>query len=199
MKTIFVTCGATVPFPDLINSILSKNFIDCAVENGFTRIIAQIGNGYTETLVNQVAKLSMADDYMCHVMADELGCNSIASSFKFESNGLEFIAIEYSSKIEDLITIHGDLVISHGGTGSILDSLRLRKPLIVCVNDNLMDNHQQQIADKFENSGYIVSCTATPSSLTKSLTTIQGTTLKQFPTAHNVIFEQKLVDIAFSF
>ncbi|SMN20374.1 similar to Saccharomyces cerevisiae YGL047W ALG13 Catalytic component of UDP-GlcNAc transferase, required for the second step of dolichyl-linked oligosaccharide synthesis [Maudiozyma saulgeensis] len=198
MKTIFVTCGATVPFPDLINSVLSSEFIKCAVENGFTRIISQIGNGYTDVLAEQVTKLNTVGDYMCHITAEELGCKSIACSFKLESNGLQFIAIEYSSKIEELISKNADLVISHAGTGSILDSLRLSKPLIVCVNDNLMDNHQQQIADKFESLGYIISCRATPSSLINGLVSIQGTTLKQFPGSRNITFEYKLVETSYS-
>ena len=38
------------------------------------------------------------------------------------------------------------LVISHAGAGTIVEALRLRLPLLVVVNEALMDNHQLQLA-----------------------------------------------------
>lgn len=199
MKTIFVTCGATVPFPDLITSILDKKFIETTVKFGYNRLIAQIGNGYTETLLKHVSELDTIDNYRCPLNVEQLGCNDVACSFKLKNNNFEFIAIEYSSKIEDVISNYADLVISHAGTGSILDSLKLRKPLIVCVNDKLMDNHQQQIADKFEKLGYIVACKATLPSLIKGIDVIQTTCLEEFSTTRNINFEDLLIRTAYSF
>lgn len=40
------------------------------------------------------------------------------------------------------------LVISHAGSGSIFESLRLRRPLVVVPNPLLMDNHQVELAEK---------------------------------------------------
>ena len=40
------------------------------------------------------------------------------------------------------------LVISHAGAGSILEAMRLRLPLLVVVNEALMDNHQREVADE---------------------------------------------------
>lgn len=46
-----------------------------------------------------------------------------------------------------------DLVISHGGAGSITEALRLGKPLIVAVNTALMDNHQAELATALRDRG----------------------------------------------
>lgn len=198
MKTIFVTCGATVPFPDLITSILDENFIDIAIKFGYNRLIAQIGNGYTETLLKNVSKLDTTNGYICPLNAEQLGCSEVACSFKLKANDFEFIAIAYSSKIEDIIRNHASLVISHAGTGSILDALKLKKRLLVCVNDKLMDNHQQQIADKFEDLGYIVACKATSTSLIKGIEIIQTKILQEFSTTRNTKFENLLIKTAYS-
>lgn len=48
------------------------------------------------------------------------------------------------------------LIISHGGAGCILESLSLKKPLIVAVNENLMNNHQMELARQLANDGYLV-------------------------------------------
>ena len=40
------------------------------------------------------------------------------------------------------------LVVSHAGAGSILESMRLKLPLLVVVNEQLMDNHQREVADE---------------------------------------------------
>ena len=71
-----------------------------------------------------------------------------------------------------------DLVISHAGTtlrpdsdvlvrwankqagsGTILDVLRLKKPLVVVPNPSLLDNHQQELADALADLGHLKTCT----------------------------------------
>ena len=69
-----------------------------------------------------------------------------------------------------------DLVISHAGmsfdpvpwnlthdtrlgSGTILDVLRLGKPLIVVPNTTLLDDHQQQLASSLARMGHLVSST----------------------------------------
>lgn len=195
---IFVTCGATVPFPGLIDCIVDDNFITCAVESGYSRVIVQIGKGYTTELQRKFRKFDILDDYKCTLTAKSLGCDTIAASCRLKGCNLEYIAIEYSSKIEQIISTLSDIVISHAGTGSILDSLRLHKPLIVCVNDKLMDNHQEQIADKFEDLGYVLSCKPIPTDLINCVKMLPNSDLKPLPEPHNKNFEYAIVKTGFS-
>ncbi|KAG2571113.1 UDP-N-acetylglucosamine transferase subunit ALG13 homolog isoform X4 [Panicum virgatum] len=53
----------------------------------------------------------------------------------------------FSPSIADYIR-EASLVISHAGSGSIFETLRLGKPLIVVVNEGLMDNHQSELAEE---------------------------------------------------
>ena len=50
------------------------------------------------------------------------------------------------------------LVISHAGAGSIFEALALRVPLLVVVNETLMDNHQVELAKELERRGHLRWC-----------------------------------------
>ena len=47
------------------------------------------------------------------------------------------------------------LIISHAGSGSIIESLSRQKPLLVVVNDALMDNHQAELAGQLDADGHL--------------------------------------------
>lgn len=64
------------------------------------------------------------------------------------------------------------LVISHGGAGTIMEALTLRKPLIVVVNDALMDNHQTELAEALEARNYLIG--TTPQGLLETLQRSSG-------------------------
>lgn len=55
---------------------------------------------------------------------------------------------------------NSDLVISHGGAGSIMQALDHKKPLLVVINEDLMDNHQYELAEKLskEKRLYYTTC-----------------------------------------
>lgn len=196
MKTIFVTSGATVPFPQLVDLIITDVLLKELVELGFKRLIIQFGKGYDDQFVEKLETLDCRTAN-CSLSNTELGSSS-SKGFALEiaKYKIEIIGIEYSTKIQEIINL-SDLVISHAGTGSILDSIRSRKPLVVCVNDQLMDNHQQQIADRFEEKGYVWACKPILSELIECIRNSQNKILTEFPQAHNIIFEKELEKLAF--
>ncbi|NXM31612.1 ALG13 transferase, partial [Oxyruncus cristatus] len=81
------------------------------------------------------------------------------------------------SLAEDLRS--ADLVISHAGAGSCLETLEKGKPLIVVINDKLMNNHQLELAKRLQRDGYVLFCDC--STLVETLRLMDLSTLKPFP------------------
>ncbi|XP_025227782.1 putative bifunctional UDP-N-acetylglucosamine transferase and deubiquitinase ALG13 isoform X2 [Theropithecus gelada] len=52
-----------------------------------------------------------------------------------------------------------DLVISHAGAGSCLEALEKGKPLVVVINEKLMNNHQLELAKQLHKEGHLFYCT----------------------------------------
>ena len=85
---------------------------------------------------------------------------------------------EYKPSLEDDIS-SADLVISHAGAGTCLEVLEARKPLIVVVNEHLMDNHQVELAEKLGEAGHLEFCVC--STLIDTIENFDASKLKPFP------------------
>ncbi|XP_076047238.1 alg13 UDP-N-acetylglucosaminyltransferase subunit [Oratosquilla oratoria] len=79
--------------------------------------------------------------------------------------------------------VEADLVISHAGAGSCMEALSAGKPLIAVINDLLIDNHQQELAEKFYECGYSLMCT--PGTLQETLKEFDAHALIPYMEAHN--------------
>ena len=132
-KSLFVTVGST-KFEDLINTILTIEVLNVLKSQNFTNLTLQIGNG-------------VHDDVIPSLTGKE--------SVEFTVNDVKVKCYRYKSSIKEDMT-GADLVISHAGSGSVMESLEAGKKLIVVVNEGLMDNHQLELAEKMYNEGYLL-------------------------------------------
>lgn len=129
-KKVFVTVGTT-KFNELIKCLQSVDVLDELQHLGCERLLIQLGTG---------------DEI------DEKSIENIRQSHKIE-------VIFYRLKpniAEDIAS--ADLVISHAGAGSCIEVLNANKTLMVVVNEELMDNHQTELAEKLGNEGYLLYC-----------------------------------------
>ncbi|CEP63607.1 N-acetylglucosaminyldiphosphodolichol N-acetylglucosaminyltransferase catalytic subunit ALG13 LALA0_S08e06458g [Lachancea lanzarotensis] len=156
-RTMVVTCGATVPFPSLVQAVLDLDFLTTIRERwNFKKVVIQYGRGFGGEFEKRVKALGSASAHG----KEAIGKASRDLGVELEVHGrvaaVEICGFAFTTDIEGLLRVHADLVISHAGTGSILDALRLHKRLVVVANTGLMDNHQLQITDRLRSRGHLV-------------------------------------------
>jgi beta-1,4-N-acetylglucosaminyltransferase len=64
---------------------------------------------------------------------------------------------KYKPTILNIIQGAG-LVICHAGVGTVMETLKAKKSIIVVPNPSLMDNHQCELANTLAIQGYVVKC-----------------------------------------
>ena len=118
----------TTKFENLIKAIDDVKFYEMIIDNGFTKLIIQKGYG----------------EY-------------IPQNHKKYENKIKIQISEILNNFENIIK-SSELIISHAGAGIILESLKNKRKVIVCVNDELMDNHQIELATSLHEDGYLYFC-----------------------------------------
>lgn len=156
-RTCLVTVGST-KFDDLVSEVLSERILKLLSTLRVSRVILQMGS----SCLNEQA----------HVIADfseEEGSHTVL--------GITIEYYRYKPSLVDDIK-RADFVVGHAGAGTCMECLTNGKPLIVVVNDSLMDNHQMELAQKLADLGHLLYCT--PRSLDSALSDDSLFSLKPF-------------------
>ncbi|KAB2572185.1 Glycosyl transferase family 28 [Lasiodiplodia theobromae] len=141
-KVCFVTIGATATFDELVRACTQPDFLRALSQEGYTDLLVQYGKN------RKLWKEVIADKESL----DQHGVD--ISGFSFRENGLA--AQMQLAKGHPTDGSKEGVIVSHAGSGSILDALRLNVPLIVVPNPSLLDNHQQELAEVLEQQGYVI-------------------------------------------
>ncbi|KAG6881975.1 hypothetical protein C0992_013029 [Termitomyces sp. T32_za158] len=151
----FVTVGST-QFDALVQAILSPAVLSALRRKNYNQLIVQCGNSNFElaSSINGGGQFSVERE----------GINIELWKFK------PTLQREYEK---------ADLVISHAGSGTILDVLRLGKPLLTVVNTTLLDNHQQELASALAELGHL-QCSSVPD-LAQTIETFDSSSIVPFP------------------
>lgn len=93
------------------------------------------------------------------VIKDEVIVQAGVTKFKSKNlKLLDYVDVEAFQKYMK----ECDFVIAHGGVGSILDAMKMKKKLIAVPRDakydEIANDHQRQIIEEFDKKGYIIGC-----------------------------------------
>ena len=82
-----------------------------------------------------------------------------AGHTKYKSKNMKIFSLTSQEELEELIE-KADLVITHGGVGSIISSLKKGKKVIAVPRlheyKEHVNNHQKEIVETFDKKGYII-------------------------------------------
>lgn len=120
----------------------------------------------------------------CKDVTFQIG-NSDVEPGSYVKDGVKLNLYRFKDNIHEDIK-NSDLVISHAGAGSCLETLEFKKPLLVVVNENLMDNHQLELAERLQIDGHLYYCTC--DTLEDTLNDVDFSMLNPFSEANPVLF-----------
>ncbi|KAG6545692.1 hypothetical protein Mapa_012877 [Marchantia paleacea] len=138
-------------FDALVEAVCKRECLQTLRKLGYTSLVIQLGKG-----------------------------NFIPDKSAGEAEDIEIEHFPYKPNLAEYLS-KADLVISHAGSGSIFETLRAQRPLVVVVNTLLMDNHQSELADELAERQYLY--TASPEKLVDTMRTMKLETLVPYPSS----------------
>lgn len=135
-KRLFITIGATAPFNTLICAALSHAFLQALSDAAYTELRVQHG------------------DQGVHILG-EADLSNIKQRYGITVTGFDFNKSGLEGELKELKNTNG-AVVSHAGSGSVLDAMRFGLPLVVVPNEDLAGNHQVELAVELERLKYAV-------------------------------------------
>lgn len=160
-KLAFITIGATASFTSLLRYTTTPSFLTKLASLGYHDLLIQYGKDHTlfvelmeklgaeqrDALVGKTEPVPSHDVY-----STKEGIRVLGFSYRQEGLTAEMMA---ASGRKGVWTTEG-CVISHAGSGTILDAMRTSTPLVVVPNATLLDNHQVELAEELARLGYVV-------------------------------------------
>lgn len=156
-KALLITVGTT-GFDSLIKVACSEVFVETIASLQFSIVYMQYGSSAKEYDDEYYGKYNVSTDFRLHTLDTD-------SSFwllRFPRGvhkecGPSHRSCRYKSVF----------LLLRLGAGTILDSLRAKRHLVVVVNESLMGNHQHEIADAMAEKNYLLK--STPETLCSNL------------------------------
>lgn len=127
----------------------------------------------------------------CEEVVFQIG-NSNSEPGDIVKEGVKIHTYRFKDSIHVDIS-NADLVISHAGAGSCLETLEAGKPLLVVVNEDLMDNHQLELAEQLQVDSHLYYCTC--DTLENTLEVVDFSILTPFPKPDATLFVKYLDDV----
>ncbi|CAH0399914.1 unnamed protein product [Chilo suppressalis] len=157
---------------------MKNEYRRCFITVGTTRFDLLVDTLMTAPVLNSLKKMG------CKMITFQIG-NSNFQPGIYDKEGIQINVFRFKDSIlEDIKS--ADLVISHAGAGSCLETLEAGKPLLVVVNEELMDNHQLELAEQLQVDGHLYYCTC--ATLETTLEMLDFNMLKPFPKPNQTMF-----------
>jgi len=128
----FITVGTT-KFDALIELLLEEKILLFLHSLGFRELSIQSGDYQMESCLNRL-------EYV-HQVSERNG------NLYAKSHGLNIRSRDYFPSIAQEMR-NADLIIGHAGAGTCMEALSFAKPLLVVVNNKLLNNHQSELAER---------------------------------------------------
>lgn len=148
-RRCFATVGATASFIKLLREVLEPQFLDCLGARGFSELVVQTGPDHDWAL-KQIESLGQQSE-----TAQDGNKNSRWPAIEVVSYTTDMPSLMLPCRGEAQRRLPGAMI-SHAGSGSILDAVRCDVPLIVVANPDLLGNHQAELADAVHDAGWAV-------------------------------------------
>ncbi|KAH8312719.1 hypothetical protein KR044_012541 [Drosophila immigrans] len=149
LQVVYVTVGTT-KFDALIRAMTSDTVLSALQKCKCLKLVLQHGNS---------------------TPAEETELKRINDKY-----GIEVEQYKFRPNVEDIRK--ADVIIGHAGAGTCMDILNNHKPGLIVVNDELMDNHQLELARQLAAEEYLFYCRV--SEVGHSLATLDFAALKPY-------------------
>jgi len=150
------------------------------------KVFVTVGTTHFDSLVAKVCEKAVQDQLVSSGYSSLLiQAGKSAPSSPASDSPLVVTWYNYKPSLQDDM-VQADLVISHAGAGTCLEVLELGKPLIVVVNDQLMGNHQVELAEQLAKDNHLVY--ATPSTLLETIRNFSPDSLTPYKRGNTKLF-----------